>query len=326
MTVKLLCAVALCGVLTASCATAPAPPAPDPAPAVEAPPPPPPPPTASLFCGLPGLRRVALEDLGLPEGSRAVDVALTADTVWVLVEPATLVGFPRRAREVEELDVIAGQPGERWETLAVDPLDGSVWIASSGASYLRRKRPGRWIETVRVTPAPGKGGFRDLAVRRDGLWAATSDCADGAVWKLDRAGKQLRADFPAEGGSCRTVDLEEDWREEVWALRSGQLFQLAHSGAWEPVADGLAVPLPPDPTEVRWFFWGTEPKAVGPASEGGHPTLYRWESGAVAASFEDCGAGNPLLETVGDRRGWVVLTPGALLLGEYPLESPSETP
>jgi hypothetical protein len=261
-----------------------------------------------------------------------VDVALTEATVWVLVEPATLVSFPRRAREVEEVDTVAGQPGERWETLAVDPTDGSVWIASSGASYLRRKRPNRWIETVKVTPAPGKGGFRDLAVRRDGLWAAISatvDCADGAVWKLDRTGKRLRADFPAEGGSCTAADLadlEEDWREEVWALRSGRLFQLAHSGAWEPAADGLAVPLPPDPAEVRWFFWGTEPKAVGPAPEGGHPLLYRWEAGAVAPSFEDCGAGNPLLKTVGDQRGWVVLTSGALLVGEYPLESSSETP
>jgi len=321
--------------LLAACASAPVPegPAPEasPPPELAAPPPPPAPvepPTGSLFCGLPGLRRVALADLGLPEGSRARDVALTAKTIWVLVEPATLVGFPRKAREVEEVETVEGRKGESWDALAVDPVDDSVWIASGVSPNLKRKRPGRWIETVKVAaPQPaGSGfrGFRDVAVSRDGVYAVPA-CAGAAVWKLDRSGKLLRSDFPEEApGACPAADLESDWNREVWALRSGGLFWLGRSGAWEPAPDGLAVPLPADPRDARWFFWSGQPRALGPwpGDEEGNPVLYRWENGQVALSREDCGAGNPLLKVVGDGRGWVVLTRGALLLGDFPEPEP----
>ena len=310
------------------------------APPVAPPPPPPPLPLANLICGVQEARRVEWADLGVPEGSRPLDVALGKDTVWVLFDPPLLVGVPREARTVEPvaipefgaveelLDQIPGPPGSAWHSLALDPFDGSVWIASSSAPTLWRMRPGRRPAAVRITPAPpaGSGGFADLLAGRGSVWAAPACApsaapAPAALLRLEPSGKVRGTALPQSGG-CEPADLERDWSGADWVLRpvSGEVLRLRFDGTWEPAGDALAAPAPApagSPPVRSWFFWGNEPLGLGGDAEGGGTLLYRRVDGKVAAFREDCGAGNALVRVAGDRQGWAALTRQWLLLGGY---------
>lgn len=325
--------------ILAGCAPAPAPspvPAPEPVQA-PAPPPvpagPPPLPQSRLVCEVP-VRKIPLTDLGMPEGSRPRDVALTRGTIWILFEPNVLVGLPRQARPegsanavsaVEgESEILYGLPGDVWETLSVSPRDGTIWIASASAGKLWRKPPVGRVRPVQV-PQLKEGGFRDLLAEWDGVYVVPTACDIGgmaSVWKVDAAGKVLGTGLPvaAGAGSCPTVDLETDWSGRSWALlpESGEVFHL-EGGRWVPGKDLAAPgPWPERAGPFRgWFFWGTEPVGLGGNEETPETVLVR-----KSEPFrEDCGAGNLLLRVVGDGRGWVALTRDWLLLGEHALES-----
>lgn len=342
-------AVFALALLLAACAGAPAP-APDPAPAAEiqpapvaaAPEPPPPPapppiPRSNRICGVQVGRTVELAELGLPEGSRPVDVALGRDTVWLLFEPALLVGLPRQATEhapvaipefgaVEEMaDLIHGPAGAAWSALTVD-WDGTLWIVSATRPGLWRKPPGRRPEAVRLTatPAMRQGGFRDVLAGRGSVWTAPA-CADSAVWRLAPSGKLLGTALDGAPGSCPVASFERDWSGAVWALRPdvGALFQLGPGQAWQPAGAATAPPAPPPSGSEAidsWFFWGAEPFGLaGDGTEEG-TFLYRNVEGRVEALREDCGAGNALVGVAGDERGWVVLTRQWLRVAEHQRE------
>lgn len=335
--------------LLSACATAPAPASqpepeaaatPDPPPA---PPAPPPIPTSRLLCTVETGRRIDLAGLGLPEGSRPVALALGKDTMWLLFEPALLVGLPREIAEpspvaiaefgaVEEIDLIPGPAGVAWSDLAVDSWDGSVWIVSEKTPGLWRKRPGRRPEPVRLPQAPLQGGFRDLLAGRGSVWVAPA-CADHGVWRLDPSGKLLGQGLPGGeaggAGSCRPPALAQDWSGTVWALRSdvksdaepgaGELFRLGFDQTWQPA--GPEVPVLQTPTgrdrPFSWFFWGTEPIGLGGDGETGDELLYRNVGGRTEAFREDCGEGNALVGVAGDERGWAVLTRQWLRLADH---------
>jgi hypothetical protein len=340
--------------LLAGCATAPpaSPPSPPP-PAVAVPPPappaPPPPPPAPvlplsrLICTVQEARRVPFADLGVPAGSRPVDVALGKDRIWILFEPALLVGLPRAAQDqgpvavaeygaVEEIEMIPGPRPDAWRSVTADPWDGTLWLASP--SGLWRRRPGRRPEPVAVSGP--KGGFRGAVAGRGAVWAAAA-CADHAVWKLDSRGKVLASALaapPSTSGSaehCATADLQRDWSGDILALSpadggSGTVFRLAFDGSWQQVGaagDAFAVPLPPrgEGPLRAWFFWGPEPLALGGSAE--DPRLYRRVDGKVTAFHEDCGAGNALVRVAGDARGWAALTREWLLVGEHRRAEPA---
>lgn len=319
-------------------ATAPEAPAPTP---VEAPAPvpaappvpagPPPLPQSRLVCDVP-VRKVPLADLGLPEGSVPRDVALTRNTVWVLFETA-LVGMPRQEIKpgggefdtLDETEVFYGVKGVPWETLSVNPRDGSLWIASSAANRLWHKPPIGRVRPVPVAQAR-EGGFRDVVARRDGVYVVPTACAGSSIWRVDASGKVLGNGLPSQG-TCPAVDLETDWSGRTWALLpdSGEAFRLDAGDRW-PASGGsgteLAVPAPwPERAGPfqGWFFWGTEAVGLGGREE----TLLVRRSGSEIGAFrEECGEGNRLLRVVGDSRGWVALTRQWLLVGEHAVQSP----
>jgi len=339
-------------VLFNGCAGAPPaahPPAPAAAPAVAPPPaaiapsPPLPPsapaiPLSRLICTVREARRVAFADLGVPAGSRPVDVALGKDRVWVLFTPALLVGLPRAAEQrepvavaeygaVEEVEMIPGPRPDAWRSISADPWDGTLWLA--GPSGLWRRRPGRRPEPVAVAGA--KGGFHGVVAWRGAVWAAP-DCSDRAVWKLDSRGKVLATALPQPGGTaCASAGLERDWSGALLALLpgaggGGAVFRLAFDGSWQPAGDAVAVPVPPADGGplVTWFFWGPEAISLAgaPGDRPDDTLLYRRVDGRVTAFHEDCGPGNSLLRVAGDARGWAALTREWLLVGEHQRPQP----
>ena len=330
---KIIPAVLLLAGLLAGCAAVPAPeaiPPPEPV-ATPAPPPvpigPPPLPQSRLVCEVP-VRKILLSDLGVPEGSRPRDVALTRGTVWVLFEPNVLVGLPRRTRTSqgveEEGETVYGAPGDVWETLSVSPRDGTVWIASASAGKLWRKPPLGRVRPVRVAQVK-EGGFRDLLAGWDGVYVVPTSCSSASIWRVDASGKVLGTSLP-QTGTCPVVDLETDWSGRSWALlpESGSAFKLDPGGRWVPAGSDLSSPGPwPERAGAfhGWFFWGTEPVGLGGNEETPETLLIRRSADGIQPFREDCGAGNRLLRVTGDERGWVALTREWLLLGEHALQS-----
>lgn len=335
-------------VLTLTACAGTPPPSPEtPVPVEPAPPavPPPPPepaapaiPVSRQICGVEAGRTVDLAELSVPEGSRPLGLALAEDTVWLLFEPALLVGVPRDAKalepvaipefgEIEEMaDLISGPAGTSWSALAVDRWDGSVWLVSETAPGLWRKPPGRRPEAVRLqgTPATREGGFRDVLAGRGSVWIAPA-CADRSVWRLAPSGKLLDAALDGAAGGCPAALLERDWGGTGWALRpaTGEAFRMGFDLAWLPAGADLAPPAPAQPGSESihsWFFWGVEPFGItqdGIGGGGGEPLLVRNVSGRVEAFREDCGAGNALVDVAGDERGWAVLTRQWLRLADH---------
>lgn len=318
-------------------------PAAEPAPTAAPPAPPPSPepvvpqiPTSQQICGVQAGHTIDLAGLSLPEGSRPVGLALAKDTVWLLFEPALLVGVPRDTEApepvavpefgaVEEMaDLISGPAGVAWSSLAVDPWDGSIWLVSETTPGLWRKRPGRRPEAVRLhgTPALRQGGFRGVLAGRGSVWLAPA-CADSSVWRLAPSGKLLGTALDGAAGECPAAVLARDWSGTVWALRpgSGELFRMGFDLGWQPAGADLAAPAPaPTGSEpVRsWFFWGAEPFGM----MGDEPLLVRHAASGVEVFREDCGADNALVDVAGDERGWAVLTRQWLRLADHQRQAP----
>lgn len=287
----------------------------------------PPVPSSRVICTVQEARRIDLAELGAPEGSRPVDLVLGRSTVWILFEPSLLMGIPRVVQpkapvayaefgEVEEVEMIPGPRPDAWRSLAIDPREGTLWLASP--SGLWRKRPGRRPELLKGAPA---GGFRDAVADRGAVWAVPA-CPERAVWRLDASGKRLGIALgalealEAGGEECPALDLERDWSGTVWALKpaTGEVFRLGFDGRWGPAELPVPAPAPAGSNPVRsWFFWGEEPMALGE----GDGALYRRADGRVSGFREDCGEGNGLVRVAGDAQGWAALTRSWLLLGEH---------
>jgi hypothetical protein len=290
-------------------------------------------PQGRLVCEVPA-RKVVLAELSLPEGSRPRDMALTRSTVWILFQPALLVGLPRLAPAagsgefgaLDEVEMIYGARGDSWDHLSISPRDGSLWIASATAARLWRKPELGRVRPVRM-PAVQEGGIHDLMAGWDGIYIAPAACNGSSLVRVDTSGKTAGTALPREG--CPKVDLETDWSGRRWALlpETGEAFLLSSGDRWQPAGDRLAAPVPwPEqggPFQ-GWFFWGDEPVGIGGDGDGGGKTrtvLVRRGRDGIQASWEDCGEGNRLLRVAGDSRGWAALTQDWLLLGEHALES-----
>lgn len=267
-------------------------------------------PQGRLVCEVP-VRKIPLSELGLPEGSRPRDMALTRSTIWILFEPALLVGMARSG-DLDEVEMIYGARGDVWETLSVSPRDGSLWMASSTSPRLWHKPALGRVRPVRVAQAR-EGGFRDVAARWDGIHVAPSACNGSSVWRVDPSGKLLGTALPR--ADCPTVDLETDWSGRTWAFfpGTGETFTVEAGDRWTPSGGGSPWPASAGPFRGR-FFWGTEPVGMGGEEE---MVLVR----GAEAFREDCGAGNRLLRVAGDGSGWAALTREWLLLGEHAVES-----
>lgn len=266
--------------LLAGCASpAPAPPEARPLPgrkaAKPAPKPEEPPgPQLSLICD-PAVRKIPLPSIGIPLHSQPLDLALTSERVWLLVNQQQIVEVGRNPEQAT-FRTIAAQEGASWDAMDVDPTDGSLWVVSLIRLELIHLIPGGRSEVVRIPRLEGEGGFRDVLVDEDGIYVVPT-CAEHALWKVDRKGQVLDRTFKREGeevpltlrteftpeegqgsvSGCLPVSLARDLSGRITVFDGvDRTFYRHESGSWTPL---FQVPDPELPAGgVRVDYPGTE--------------------------------------------------------------------
>lgn len=283
--------------LLAGCA-APAPPAARPAPPpqaeLETKPPAPAAPEApevkvSLLCD-PAVRRIAFPSIGIPLHTRILDIALTPDRVWLLVDQHHIVEVGR-SPEQATFRMITGKEDATWDALDVDPRDGSLWIVSLLRLELIHLIPDGKSTVVRLSGVEGEGGFRDVLVDEEGVYVVPT-CAEDALWRVDRGGKVLERAFHREGeepltlrteftpeegqGSvfgCQPVSLARDLSGRITAFDGvTRTFYRHDSADWAPLLEIPDPELPaggvrvdnPGTEQATWApGWGASGNALG---------------------------------------------------------------
>jgi hypothetical protein len=216
---------------------------------------------------------VTFVSLGVPESERALDLITTDDYDYVLFAPARLMRLSRLQGQVK-VEMVWGGKGESWKALALDPLDGSIWVATE-EFVLVRVSPSLQVTRVPLQRVAGSGGFVHLVVARDAIYAAPT-CADDGVWRIDRAGKILSSAFPSVHDPnqpewlsmlCSRVRLDRDPEGNVvvWDWKERRLHRVDERGVWSPAADdGLFASLPAPALKgvdvgsrnEQWYFSG----------------------------------------------------------------------
>lgn len=282
--------------LSGCTAPAPAPPAGRPAPPppmIKTEPAPEPAPPGNLMYLLcePGVRKIAFPSIGIPLHSSPLDIALTEDRVWLLVNQQQIVEVGRKPEEAT-FRTIAAQEGASWDAMAVDPLDNTLWVVSLTRLELIHLIPGGKSEVVRIPKLEGEGGFRDVMVDEEGVYVVPT-CAEHALWKLDRKGKvldrafqregeeiplTLRTEFTPEEGQgsvtgCLPVSMARDLYGRLTVFDGvDRTFYRQESGSWTPVlqipdpaipAGGVRVDHPGTESAVWAPGWGAAGNALG---------------------------------------------------------------
>lgn len=281
--------------LLSSCASAPAPSQPGSAS------PAPKPSKISLLCGE-SARMVRFETMGVPADERPTAVAMDSRHIYVLF-PSRLLRIPQ-GQERFQAEMTIGRGDDLWVSMDIDPVDGSVWI-STDRFVLRRISPEWKNEKIEIQKVSGEGGFEDIRVARDALYASPI-CAKDAVWRIDRTGKILGSAFPvperkvgddplnASRLGCSNIKLEHDAEGNLvaWDQEEGKVFRVDDQGAWteadpgffktvrlhEPTAKGLDV----GSASERWyisglvddlFYWKGRPVFLGPIATSSETNL-----------------------------------------------------
>jgi len=237
--------------LTAGCASAPAA-----KPAATAVVEEPAPPRVTLICHDKAVA-ARFDQLGVTEREQPIAVALSKDTAYVLFQPARLLRVTRKEGKIQS-ETALGKQGETWTALDVDPLDGSVWLATDHLTLLRISPEWKSRSVKIQSKVEGTGSFQRLRVAPDAIYAAPS-CAEAAVWRIDRDGKVLGTTFsdspvklagdsePLHPGElrCSFVRLESsaDGRVLAWDAQKRTLQQVDDQGSWAPA----------DPAHARFF-------------------------------------------------------------------------
>jgi hypothetical protein len=226
----------------------------------------------SLFCSSP-TRTVSFETMGIPSEERPVQVALDSTYAYVLF-PTRILRLPLEGDQVEpEMTLNRGK--EAWVSLDLDPVDGSVWIATD-QFVLRRITPGWQSEMVEVRNVGGDGGFDGIRVARDAIYA-TPVCAKDAVWRLDRQGNVLGSAFPIPDRpapdpdevldpmelGCSKVRLERnpegiDGNVFAWDFGEHKIFNVDAQGAWTEADPGVFKEISIHPSTARGADVGTK--------------------------------------------------------------------
>jgi hypothetical protein len=222
---------------------------------------------AALLCNA-SARITPWKSIKVPESYRPVDVAFTPDRVWVLLAPPALVSLPREG-EVSQPTFSIPKGDADWSAIDTDPIDGSLWIASSNAYrlvHLSVEGQQRRIELKRVQ---GEGGLRQLRLSRDRIYGVPV-CADEALWIFDREGVLVDYTFSApermaDVDTTRTVNLPyacpmvfmaRSETGEVMALNPEdvKLYRAGEGKKWEAVGGPYDLQPPgryTDTTRVR---------------------------------------------------------------------------
>lgn len=229
----------------------------------------------SLFC-TPGATTVAFSQLQLPVSERPVDVALTADHVWVLFQPARLLRFDRAGGKELRVKPHLGRPGEIWTGLAADPVDGAVWVATRDFGFLH-VTPDLEVRRVQLQrDVIGRSGLKNLLAAPDALYLEPF-CGEYGVWRVDREGKVLGKEFRADQGGVEEVDpatmncaavrlvRAPDGGLLAWEGKVKKHFRVDHEGVWSEAADEPLGPFPgcsseqlhaQDPAGEFWYAAG----------------------------------------------------------------------
>lgn len=251
-------------------------------------------PTVDLLCAG-AADTVSFESMGISPYTQILDIALTPDRVWLLVDPTHLVELWRDPEE-RKFRAITGKEDAAWGALDVDPLDGSLWIVSSQRLELIHLIPDGQSRILKIPRLEGQGGFRDVLVEESGIYVVPT-CAEHALWKVDRTGKLLTQEFHREGqepltlresftpeegqGSitgCIPVSLARDADGRI-AVFDGVLrsFYRRENDAWKPFLE-LPEPVRKELPSggVRVDFPGTEQETWRPVStySGDAPTFF----------------------------------------------------
>lgn len=338
----------LCALPFVSCASAPSP-SPSPAPAQSG--------SASalvmkLFCH-DAASAIAFSKMGVPDDETPVDVVMSKDSIYVLFQPARLLRLSRNG-EQRTVEMKLGRVGEIWTAFDIDPTDGAVWVVTQ-ALLLHRITPNWGQTTLKLQKVEGEGGFWDLEVAGDALYAAPF-CAEHGVWRIDRSGNVLGTAFPVpkpEGAedepidlsqptSCQTVQLESDSEGKIlaWNRPEEKVYSLGAGGTWSEgptwlvsnlPAGGIVQGLNVGEQDERWFLtsssarlftWKRTPVfVVNPVMRnrglGSDTVLLVPREGSVARSLVDDCHGARIIDAAGDATGYVALTDRGLIFGDF---------
>lgn len=311
---------------------------------------------AALICN--GSARVTpWAAIKVPESYRPVDVALTADRVWVLLTPPALVSLPRDG-EVGQPVFSVPKGKADWSAIDTDPLDGSLWIASSDAYrlvHLSADGKQQWLELKRVR---GEGGLRQLRVGRDRIYGVPV-CADEALWIFNRQGELVDYSFKAAerladvdatrtvnlGYACPTVFLARGEGGEVMALNPAdvKLYRAGEGKTWDVVGGPYALEPPGRYTDLadlrkvklegvgdayylpdlvnRLFLYRGGPVLLGGGVSERQAfrgtLLYRVQGSALLPVVEVCDR-KMLVDVEADGKGYAAITDDRLIVGRFP--------
>jgi len=300
----------------------------------------------SLFC-TPGATTVAFSQLQLPASERPVDVALTADHVWVLFQPARLLRFDRTGGKELRVKPHLGRPGEIWTGLAADPVDGAIWVATRDFGFLQ-VTPDLEVRRVQLQrDVIGRSGLKNLLAAPDALYLEPF-CGEYGVWRIDREGKVLGKEFRADQGgveevdpatmNCAAVSLVRapDGGLLAWERKAKKHFRVDHEGVWSEVGDEPLGAFPgcvseqlhaQDPAGEFWYAAGFADCAF---SWKGRPvfllssfdmllrrpqTLFALPGGETRYT-ESC-SGSQLLDVATDGAGYAGLLKHGLVFGSF---------
>lgn len=246
-------------------------------------------PTVSLLCD-PAVRKIPFPSMGIPLYTSLLDIALTPDRVWLLVDQHHIVEVGRNP-DNPTFRTIVGKEDATWDALDVDPVDGSLWIVSFLRLELIHLIPDGKSTIVRIPRLEGEGGFRDVLVDEEAVYVVPT-CATDALWKVARDGKvlgqafrregeevplTLREEFTPEEGQgsvvgCIPVSMARDLSGRVTVLDGlSRSFYRQEAGEWKPF---LEIPDPELPAGgVRVDNPGTE-QAIWTLSPGNLPAFF----------------------------------------------------
>ena len=221
-------------------------------------------PRVSLFC-TPSARTLRFDAMGVPSDELPVSVALDSRYAYVLFT-SRLLRVPLEGSAIEP-EMTIGRSDDLWVDMDLDPVDGSVWIATD-KSALRRITPGWESQKLEVKAA---NGFDGIKVGRDAIYASPV-CAKDAVWRLDRSGNVLGSAFPI--GEIKTPDepvdpielrcskvrLERDPEGGLiaWDYGDRKVFRVDEQGNWAETDPGLFQGISIHPSTAKGVDVGTE--------------------------------------------------------------------
>lgn len=298
----------------------------------------------SLFC-TPSARVVRFDAMGVPSDELPVSVALDSKYAYVLFT-SRLLRVPLEGTALEP-EMTIGRSDDLWVDMDLDPVDGSVWIATD-KPVLRRITPG-W-ESQRLEVA-GANGFDGIRVGRDAIYASPV-CAEDAIWRIDRSGKVLGSAFPLGEIEvpdepvdpmelrCSKVRLERDAQGDLvaWDYSRRKVWRADGQGSWSETDPGFFQGVSIHPSTAKgvdlgreteqWyvagrahslFYWKGRPAFLGNHASGGTlgtaTVLILPGQGSPRDALDECG-GKMILSAATTAERYAAITQEELILGE----------